>query len=113
MKRNCIRFLTAALLAGSGACTAHAGNWSAPTTISDIGSWAIWYAVVVNDTTVAPGCAANGGKAIDITTVTPVKQAQMSLLLAAFAAGKQVKLYYESCASDGFTSLITNVHIVN
>lgn len=89
---------------------AQAGNWSAPTNIIQTGAWGPWFGVVVSDTGAATGCTGNGTKAIDISTSSPTKQAQVALLLTAQAMNRKVTLYYDYCTAG--TSVITNVQIV-
>lgn len=88
-----------------------AGTWSQPTKVTSIGAWAIWFGFTVEDTGAAWGCSGSGTKALDISTTSPVKNAQQTLLTTAFATGKRVQVYYDSC-KDG-TSVVTNVQIVN
>lgn len=102
--------MTFALSLALGLNTALAGVWSAPTKITDIGSWGPWFAVVVGDTQAAVGCAGNGIKAIDLSTATPTNKAQIALLTAAYLTKKLVTLYYDTCISG--TPVITNVHVV-
>lgn len=105
-----IRLLVCFFFLESFGVVANAGSWSASTQITQLGAWGPWFGVVVNDTGAALGCTGSGTKALDISTVTPTKQAQMTLLIAAYTTGKLVKLYYDSCTSD--TTVITNVQIV-
>lgn len=110
MRYNChtkVFLLCSVLLVVSNA---QAGNWSPPTTITQVGSWGPWFGVVVTDTSSATGCTGTGTKAVDISTSTPTSKAQMALLLAAHAQNKKVQLYFDYCTAG--TSVITNVQIV-
>jgi hypothetical protein len=90
----------------------HAQNWSPQTKIKALGSWSNWFGVIVEDSTAAAtGCAGNGVKAIDMSTMTPAKKAQIALLMMAYTKKQKVALYFEKCV-PGNVNVITNVQVV-